>query len=1023
MAEILEVIPNAQNRYLDPFQQKVFKFNTTDSRVFATRSVNSLLLAIGNNIVLSGLDTSSISIINTNEIQVVVKPGWVICDQTCLNINQDSTLVIDCTTYDPSGKVIVYIEYKYIESLSYRSSVKLKIAYVDIGGNITDPFFDPNKSVVLDIIKFEKDPGPDLSYVYQDSTSTVTINGQTFSKGGYDSENVHIDKLFGRASGVVDYIFSPNGPNVDYRDYSTSTNHITLQDMLNTIGNTPRTLVFSPAVWTLDDDVTIPENITCWFVQGAVIRPINGHKLTINGPIIAGDYTVFDVTTSDIVLNNRAAINVNPRWFNATGDGISNDSTAFTNAISSILNNGGSLDIKPGNYLLNSDLVVPDNITLNFNDNAILIITSNLIFGKESVINANKYQIFNVTTGSITNLQKAYPEWFATQSELYNNAPSVFSTAINSLSNNGELILSSNYEFNDQLIINKPVVINCINNSKINYVDTGLSISSIIKVENTKDVTINNLKLISTESWALPTAGLEISNTTDCKIRNMYIDNFKVGLNIANDSNRNIVTSCEFINNETNVYIDNLSQDNIFIGNNFSYNVAFSGLCLDINGFQNKFVTPVLNINNPIQKLFTISGNHNEILSPTLSISNGNQFYCDVSGDYNTISMLTVGDDIVHINDTGNYNNILLNNSSYEKYNNDIYYKTSFNVSDLALNEITVEDDFYNNINTGDPVRVMPNTIGSDVPPSPILSDRDYYVIKTTTSNIIKLADSITDSFNNVSIDITDSGSGINFIYKKFSSWSTDFDKYQGKKIRFESRASSLHLVNSDSNLNNVLNIYNKNGDKLAFAIDGNGKFKIRNKLLNNGDIANIIVSHGEFATIPPTSSPYNDWNNTDWYSGSIVYNFSPATYEPTGWICTVLGSYTTIMETIGDITATTQLGSSLVSCSDVSNLKIGQVISVPGALSRVLVTQVDKVNNRILVSSNAISAVTDVTISFEPPEFQPFGIVGAKAAEPSADSPVTNVSSVYVQSEVQSILDEIRDLKNKLRDANILKI
>ena len=51
-----------------------------------------------------------------------------------------------------------------------------------------------------------------------------------------------------------------------------------------------------------------------------------------------------------------------------------------------------------------------------------------------------------------------------------------------------------------------------------------------------------------------------------------------------------------------------------------------------------------------------------------------------------------------------------------------------------------------------------------------------------------------------------------------------------------------------------------------------------------------------------------------------------------------------------------------------------------------------------------------------------PKGIIGAKKIEASPDTALT-VSAAYSQVEVQAILDELHDLKNKMRLAGILAV
>jgi hypothetical protein len=139
----------------------------------------------------------------------------------------------------------------------------------------------------------------------------------------------------------------------------TNRNRATIVSALTYIGSNRVGLVFAPGTWEIDANLTIPSNIACSIPAGCLIKPANGVTVTFNGPVVAGDYKIFDTSDSGVFAGLRYAT---PQWFGAVGDDSTNDWDAFDKAFRysavvrvpsrSYLVQGTVIDIRDGHALL-----------------------------------------------------------------------------------------------------------------------------------------------------------------------------------------------------------------------------------------------------------------------------------------------------------------------------------------------------------------------------------------------------------------------------------------------------------------------------------------------------------------------------------------------------------------------------------------------------------------------------------------------------------------------------------------------
>lgn len=131
---------------------------------------------------------------------------------------------------------------------------------------------------------------------------------------------------------------------------------------VNTIKQAECTLELAPGEWTIDEDLTLPDNIALKVVRGATLAISSGKTLTLNGGFEAGLYTVF--TGAGTASFGARIREVYPQWFGAMGDGVTDDTAEIQEAITSLTNvaGDGTLFVPAGSYLVSSQLTVPQGL-------------------------------------------------------------------------------------------------------------------------------------------------------------------------------------------------------------------------------------------------------------------------------------------------------------------------------------------------------------------------------------------------------------------------------------------------------------------------------------------------------------------------------------------------------------------------------------------------------------------------------------------------------------------------------------
>ncbi len=220
-----------QERYIDPYMQRIFDYDTTDSRVFISRVTNLLLKSVGNNIVLFGLEPINLrptisdppsSIISVDITSGLAIQDYVLCDNLSgVGIEPNITLTMDVAGLDDTtvgGAYLgIWINYQFLESMESNPFI-LKMYHVNSDGSGVNPAgFDPLKNCTLvAILGFTKIGGvvTDVwslpAVVDYQHWPTLLVGSTTYYLRGWENSNLNTNEIIRYVCGEEGYVKGPD---------------------------------------------------------------------------------------------------------------------------------------------------------------------------------------------------------------------------------------------------------------------------------------------------------------------------------------------------------------------------------------------------------------------------------------------------------------------------------------------------------------------------------------------------------------------------------------------------------------------------------------------------------------------------------------------------------------------------------------------------------------------------------------------------------------------------------------------
>ena len=198
----------SQNRYNDPYQQRITTLSSSHREKYLSRVSNNITKMFGDNILISGLDVTPTFLGSVITLQFT--PGILIHDSTAIAITSTSTLNCNVSALAGSPNCLgVFTDFQYVESGDpvVQTPLKLSVYYISSAGVPTafagSPAFSATRNKLLvAIIDFTKS-GSNVASCYErptvltaDQAPYLTVSGVNYYLRGMVSSNINFSDIY-----------------------------------------------------------------------------------------------------------------------------------------------------------------------------------------------------------------------------------------------------------------------------------------------------------------------------------------------------------------------------------------------------------------------------------------------------------------------------------------------------------------------------------------------------------------------------------------------------------------------------------------------------------------------------------------------------------------------------------------------------------------------------------------------------------------------------------------------------------
>lgn len=171
-----------QKRFLEPYKQRVFQYDSEYSNIYLSRYTNNLLNVIGDDCILRDADIINLNKINGDTgIEFTVESGDIIHDLTFIQLKTNTTIQFpNLNIYSSILKVIVYTSFQYIQSTE-ENELKIKTSLYDPVNHVVLDGWEPTTDrIILGVIGFTITDNL-IDLLYLEDWANININGVNYS--------------------------------------------------------------------------------------------------------------------------------------------------------------------------------------------------------------------------------------------------------------------------------------------------------------------------------------------------------------------------------------------------------------------------------------------------------------------------------------------------------------------------------------------------------------------------------------------------------------------------------------------------------------------------------------------------------------------------------------------------------------------------------------------------------------------------------------------------------------------------
>lgn len=184
------VIPNPQNRYLEPYKNRTYQYDNKHSNLFLSQYVNNILRAVGNDIIIRGLEV--IPSINSTSDGIIfdINPGSLIQDLTYIEFPLPSRIELTNLLPYSDQYIILYTNWRYLTTV-HENSLKIEATLYDLITETTLTKWNANTNrIILGVYRYEVLSNKIINITEDKTlTSIILINSNVIKNSFFDNES------------------------------------------------------------------------------------------------------------------------------------------------------------------------------------------------------------------------------------------------------------------------------------------------------------------------------------------------------------------------------------------------------------------------------------------------------------------------------------------------------------------------------------------------------------------------------------------------------------------------------------------------------------------------------------------------------------------------------------------------------------------------------------------------------------------------------------------------------------------
>lgn len=183
------VIPDPQARYLEPFKNRLYQYDNKHSNLFLSRYVNNILRAVGNDVIVRGLQVTPTINESKTGIDFKIFAGSLIQDLTYIELPLDTKISIDNITSFSNQKIILYTSWRHLDVV-YENPLKIEVTLYDpITENTLTRWNSVTNRIILGIYDFEVENNVIINIKEDlDLSNIVLIESNTIRNSTFDTK-------------------------------------------------------------------------------------------------------------------------------------------------------------------------------------------------------------------------------------------------------------------------------------------------------------------------------------------------------------------------------------------------------------------------------------------------------------------------------------------------------------------------------------------------------------------------------------------------------------------------------------------------------------------------------------------------------------------------------------------------------------------------------------------------------------------------------------------------------------------